>query len=286
MKAGNSSQRGRLAMVQLRTKTGVHWPLLFLLLALGAASGASLAQRPAATAPPTVQRPAKANPAKPKPPPALTEAEINEARQRLLELGYWVLAAAPAEDAQAAQAAEAALRHAVIAFQKLAQRPRTGKLTIEELQALRAAQRPLALEPQATPNALHVEIDLAKQVLWLVNPQGVVDHILPISSGSGAWFTEGGRTRRAVTPVGRFQITRKITGWRKSPLGLLYFPNYFHNGVAIHGNPAVPATPASHGCVRIPMFAAPEFSASTPIGTVVLVYGATTETMPIQPCKQ
>ena len=285
MKAGNSPQFGRLAMVKPTTKGWVNGLLLMLLGAFGVASVASLAQVPK-PALQLLQHPTKGIPAKPPSPPALTAIEINEARQRLLELGYWVLAAAPAGDAQAAQAAETALRHALIAFQKIAQRPRTGKLTLEELQALRVAQPPLALEPQATPNALHVEIDLVKQVLWLVSPQGKVDHILPISSGSGAWFTEGGRTRRAVTPVGRFQITRKISGWRKSPLGLLYYPNYFHNGIAIHGNPAVPATPASHGCVRIPMFAAPEFSALTPSGTVVLVYGATDKTMPIQPCKQ
>lgn len=61
-------------------------------------------------------------------------------------------------------------------------------------------------------------------------------------------------------------------GWRKSPLGLLSYPNYTYNGVAIHGNPAVPAQPASHGCIRIPMFAAKAFSEMAKVGTVVIVY--------------
>jgi len=46
----------------------------------------------------------------------------------------------------------------------------------------------------------------------------------------------------------------------------------FTEGIAIHGNPSVPVYPASHGCIRIPMFAAKEFSQMTPVGTPVIVY--------------
>ena len=66
----------------------------------------------------------------------------------------------------------------------------------------------------------------------------------PSLPGSGEWFTEGDRTRRAVTPLGRFTVKQKIKGWHKSPLGVLYFPNYIYGGVAIHGNPSVPPVPA------------------------------------------
>ena len=81
-----------------------------------------------------------------------------------------------------------------------------------------------------------------------------------------------GWTRRAVTPTGRFTVSHKIAGWRKSPLGLLYYPVYFLSGIAIHGNPLVPLYPASHGCIRIPMFAAKEFSEMMPVGTTVIVH--------------
>jgi lipoprotein-anchoring transpeptidase ErfK/SrfK len=47
---------------------------------------------------------------------------------------------------------------------------------------------------------------------------------------------------------------------------------YIEGGIAIHGNPSVPVYPASHGCIRIPMFAAKEFSKINPIGTAVIVY--------------
>src|SRR6266511_3391332 len=145
---------------------------------------------------------------------------------------------------------------------------RTGVLTIEELEALRVAQIPQVLKTGYP----HIEIDLHRQVLFVVDVAGVPLRILPISSGSGEFFTEGGVTRQAVTPTGRFKVYRKIEGWRKSPLGLLYYPNYIYGGIAIHGNPSVPAHPASHGCIRIPMFASREFSEIATIGMVVIVY--------------
>jgi lipoprotein-anchoring transpeptidase ErfK/SrfK len=118
----------------------------------------------------------------------------------------------------------------------------------------------------------HVEIDLSRQRLFVVDDAGRMVKSLPISSGSGKWFTSQGRTRRAITPTGRFTVSRKIAGWRKSPLGMLYYPSYICAGVAIHGSRSVPSRPASHGCIRIPMSAAIELSEMTPLGTVVLVY--------------
>jgi lipoprotein-anchoring transpeptidase ErfK/SrfK len=47
---------------------------------------------------------------------------------------------------------------------------------------------------------------------------------------------------------------------------------YFTGGYAIHGNPSVPPYPASHGCVRVPMWAAPVLYDEMPDGTVVYVY--------------
>jgi lipoprotein-anchoring transpeptidase ErfK/SrfK len=118
----------------------------------------------------------------------------------------------------------------------------------------------------------HVEVDLSKQRLLVVDDADDVVKILPVSTGSGQLFTSEGRTRRAITPTGRFTVYHKIAGWRESPLGMLYYPSYIDEGIAIHGSPSVPRRPASHGCIRIPMSAAKEFFEMTPIGTVVLVY--------------
>ncbi|HKQ77593.1 MAG TPA: L,D-transpeptidase family protein [Blastocatellia bacterium] len=200
----------------------------------------------------------------PQPTQTLSDQEILEARDLLDRHGYWVNLEATGNDVS--------LRHALIAFQKIEGRERTGVLTREELEALRIAQRPQALETGYP----HIEIDLHRQVLFVVDVDSATLRILPISSGSGEFFTEGGVTRQAITPTGRFKVYRKIEGWRKSPLGLLYYPNYIYGGVAIHGGPSVPVSPASHGCIRIPMFASREFSEIATIGMVVVVYDSAT----------
>ena len=191
---------------------------------------------------------------------SLSNPEISEARDLLFELGYWINPDVSGKDIS--------LRHALIAFQKIEGRNRTGVLSAEELEALRCAKRPEVLE-HGYP---HIEIDLQRQVLFIVDAPECDLRILPISSGSGEFFTEGGETRQALTPTGRFNIYRKVEGWRKSQLGLLYYPNYIYYGIAIHGNPSVPATPASHGCIRIPMFASQGFSKIATIGMEVIVY--------------
>ena len=65
----------------------------------------------------------------------------------------------------------------------------------------------------------------------------------------------------------------KVKGWKKSVLGELYDPLYVVGGVAIHGAQSVPATPASHGCIRIPLFISDELFKATPVGTPVVIYG-------------
>jgi len=117
-----------------------------------------------------------------------------------------------------------------------------------------------------------IDVDLSRQMLSVIDESGKVTKVLPISSGSGGWYVSEGERRKAVTPTGHFRVYHKIPGWRKSPLGLMYYPVYVVGGVAIHGSPYVPRRPASHGCIRIPMSAAVAFYNSTPIGTVVHVH--------------
>ncbi len=202
-------------------------------------------------------------------PARMSPEEIREAEQRLSDLHYWT--------GRIDGAADEGLRHALIAFQKIEKRSRTGRLTAEELQALRVAARPSPAEA----GAAHIEIDLKRQVLFVVDADGTASRILPVSTGTGKPFTSEGHTRNAITPCGRFRVQRKLTGWRKSPLGLLYYPMYLVGGVAIHGNPSVPVQPASHGCIRVPMFAAKELNAMTPLGTPVIVHdGRAAEKVP------
>ena len=224
--------------------------LIILALTLGVITATASAQT-------TRTKSAAGNKAKTAP---LARQDILEAEQLLANLGYWT---GPVDGTF-----DAASRYALVAFQKVEGRERTGRLTAAELQALRTASRPTPLET----GYAHVEADLARQVLFVVDNSGTVSRVLPISSGNGEEFTSEGWTRRAVTPTGRFKVYRKVDGWRKAPLGSIYYPNYFLSGVAIHGSASVPAKAASHGCIRIPAYAAKEFSDLTPTGTVVIVH--------------
>ena len=190
---------------------------------------------------------------------SLTRAEIIEAERRLTELGYW---AGPVDGRL-----DEGTASALIAFQKWEGREITGKLTIQELEAIRNGVAP-------TPRDLgyeHVEVDVDRQVLMLVNEQGAV-RVLPVSTGNNKSFMDQGQMSVAYTPRGRFVVYDKTYGWENGDLGSVYYANYISGGVAIHGYLTVPATPASHGCIRIPMFAAREVSRLLPVGTIVLVY--------------
>ncbi|MEK6336163.1 MAG: L,D-transpeptidase family protein [Acidobacteriota bacterium] len=189
----------------------------------------------------------------------LTRTQTKEAERLLANLGYWT---GPVDGLF-----DPASQSALIAFQKWESRPTTGKLTLEELEVIRASASPKAREP----GYAHVEVDVDRQVLLLINDQGEV-RILPVSTGSDQPFQEEGQTSIAYTPRGRFLVYDKVAGWEKGALGAMYYSSYISGGVAIHGSPNVPARPASHGCIRVPMFAAREMSKLLPVETIVLVY--------------
>lgn len=185
---------------------------------------------------------------------------IYEAETLLAERGYRITAIDRRKDAST--------YHALVAFQKVVGRKRTGILNTAELAAIRLSVRPKA----KFTGAAHIEIDLKRQVLFLVGDDGIVKLILPVSSGSEERYFDEGKWQIAHTPRGEFQITRQIKGTRRAPLGTLYDPNYFSGGVAIHGSNSIPFKPASHGCVRIPRFASKEFSDLVKVGMKVYVY--------------
>ena len=190
----------------------------------------------------------------------LNHAELKEAERRLSEMGYLTGRVDGTIDSDT--------RMGLITFQKWEGRKITARLTRSEFNAIRDANAP---QPK-DPGYRHVEVDLDRQLLLLIDSDGVVKTILPVSTGSGKRYKEKRMSGLAYTPRGRFRIYSKISGWRRSPLGLLYYPSYFSDGLAIHGNPSVPNVPRSHGCVRIPMFAAREISRQLPVGTILLIY--------------
>ena len=166
---------------------------------------------------------------------------------------------------------------AVMAFQKVEGLARTGRATQDVVDKLATASKPAPMMP--TGGANRVEVDLKRQVLFLYK-DGALHRTLPVSTGNNKRYCVDGQCATAVTPGGSFKVTRKINGLRVSRLGKLYNPLYFNGGIAIHGAPSVPGTPASHGCVRIPMAVSKWFHDTVPTGTPVYVLGGRTAPVP------
>ncbi len=171
-----------------------------------------------------------------------------------------------------------ATMYAVETVQKMVGLPRTGRIGPAEAMTLAAFQYPPPLQP--TGEANRTEIDITKQVITLYADYQV-RLITTTSTGSGEHYCYNSPrenpTRHicevATTPSGRFTYTRFVKGWDKSPLGQLYQPYYFNGGIAVHGYPSVPTTPASHGCARIPMHIAEYFPLLVRVGDPVYVFG-------------
>ena len=140
---------------------------------------------------------------------------------------------------------------AVLAFQKVNGLPRTGRVDAALWKRLATAT-----VPRARYGGTHLEVDKTRQVvLYVVN--GVVDEVIHTSTGA-----------TGNTPVGLWHVYSKVPGWS----WVLWYPSYFLRGFAVHGYPDVPAYPASHGCVRIPMWIAPQLYARMPYGFPIYVY--------------
>jgi N-acetylmuramoyl-L-alanine amidase len=140
---------------------------------------------------------------------------------------------------------------AVLAFEKVHGLPRTGRVDGSLWQRIATSSTPAARYP-----GNHVEVDKARQVLFEVR-DGKVVLVVHVSTGA-----------TGNTPLGRWQIYRRVTvfDW------VLYYPTYFLRGFAIHGYPSVPAYPASHGCVRVPMWVAPRLYEMNQYDEDVYVY--------------
>jgi len=196
--------------------------------------------------------------AKPKPP----TYDVVAVQKQLTALGYYI---GPIDGRPGL-----AQRSSVMAFQKVQGIPADGSVGTATLAALKAPKKPV-LKGKAPAD--RVEVDLTKQVLYIVRG-GAVARILPVSSGNGKTYTQkNGGLARALSPVGYYKIERRILGERKADLGTLYDPQYFYRGWAIHGSNSVPARPASHGCIRVTRADAKWLLNAIGVGTSVYIYG-------------
>jgi peptidoglycan hydrolase-like protein with peptidoglycan-binding domain len=188
--------------------------------------------------------------------------EVRALEQRLADLRY--------DPGKVDGVFDATTGHAVLAFQKVRAMARTSRPTPDVLAAVSRARPTPPMLPGGGPT--RVEIDLKRQVLFLWDG-GALVRTLSVSTGNNKRYCVQGACATAVTPGGSYRVGQKIRGLRVSRLGKLYNPLYFNGGIAIHGSSSVPAQPASHGCVRIPMSASLWFFDAVPSGTPVYVFG-------------
>ena len=187
--------------------------------------------------------------------------DVRALQRELTELEYYV---GPVDGRRGP-----ATRSALMAFQKVHGLRADAVVGPATRAALRSPRAPVLRGGAAD----RVEVDLTRQVLYVVRG-GVLQRVLPVSSGSGATYTQGsGGTAVALTPVGRFTVERRVRGVREADLGTLYDPQYFYRGWAVHGSDSVPAYPASHGCVRVPRPDATWLLDQIDVGTEVSLYG-------------
>lgn len=143
-----------------------------------------------------------------------------------------------------------------------------------------------------TPN--HVEVYLPEQVLAVFKGTQLL-LVTHISTGTGQkWCEEvtidpgeeGNNTGlpikegicgQAITPGGIYYFYNRRLGLRESKLGTMWNPVYFNVGIAIHGAMMVPKEPASHGCVRIPIFISNYFPALVQYNDRVYVFDGVKE---------
>jgi peptidoglycan hydrolase-like protein with peptidoglycan-binding domain len=148
--------------------------------------------------------------------------------------------------------------HAVVCFQKVNGLTRDGVVGSQTWAALSHPVVPVA---RHYTSGYGLEINLSRQVTKLIY-RGTVARLFDTSTGAAS----------TPTPIGSFRVYNRIDGWRQSSLGLLWRPNYFLGGYAVHGSTSVPTYPASHGCVRLTIAGMNRLWPKIAIGTPVWIY--------------
>ena len=153
----------------------------------------------------------------------------------------------------------------------------------------------VVITPRRTKTSpTHVEIYLPEQVM-VVFKNGEAILVTHISSGSNLdWCEEvvidpgeegntgvgritAGACGKSITPGGVYAFYMRKSGLRESQLGTMWNPVYFNYGIAIHGAMQVPKYPASHGCIRIPIYISEYFPAMVQYSDRVFVFDGVKE---------
>ncbi|MEN9505890.1 MAG: hypothetical protein RI958_1816 [Actinomycetota bacterium] len=175
-----------------------------------------------------------------------SRATVQRAQQRLLDLGFWLVAV----DGQYGLTT----KQAVMAFQKWTGLPATT--VIDEATAV-ALNRTICRPSPSRSGADMFVVDKRRQLGFVVRGSSA-QWIINVSTGSEVPYRELSEktgqweTGDSVTPNGDWRVyLERPEGWWDGDLGSIYRPKYFRGGVAVHGSNSIPNHPASHGCVRV-----------------------------------
>lgn len=181
-------------------------------------------------------------------------------QRRLRALGFWVRASGRFDDQTA---------RAVIAFRKVNRMARGGPASGRIYRQLARGRGGFVAKYPG--QGRHVEADLGRQVLALVNPGGRVYRVYHISSGKPS----------TPTVLGTFYVFSKTPGYNS--LGMLDANYFAAGGYALHGYHEVPTYAASHGCIRAPIPDAPYLFRWVRYGTRIDIYERGRTRLPRRP---
>ena len=122
-----------------------------------------------------------------------------------------------------------------------------------------------AFKPRLPDAGRHVEADISRQVLALIDGGKVV---ATYHTSTGAPATP--------TIIGSFRVYLKTPGTNAKGM---VDSNYFIRGYAIHGYFDVPAFNASHGCLRVPI---PDACAGLQLAAASAIASSCTRSVPVR----
>ena len=146
---------------------------------------------------------------------------------------------------------------AVMAFQKAYRLSRSYVFDHDDWRRLDGAK---TVRPRHASPSLHIEVDKTRQILMVVK-NGAVAGLICVSTGA-----------TGNTPEGAFHIQQKHPYTTSGYGGILFRTMGFLGDFAIHGYAPVPPYPASHGCIREPMWVADWVYNQSFVGERVYVY--------------
>ena len=149
------------------------------------------------------------------------------------------------------------VKDSVVAFQKAYRLSRTYVFGEADWHKLDGAT---IVKPRYSSPAVHLEVDKGRQILMIVK-KGKVAALLAVSTGA-----------TNNTPEGTHHIQQMHPYTTSGYGGIMFRTMGFQGDFGIHGWPDVPPYPASHGCVREPMWLADWVYRQCWVGETLYVY--------------